>query len=159
MGGRCGAPGCGRFVRAADGYCGRHAALGGLEELVVAAPEFGADGGETAEAARARRAAVAAFRERLASGDYRALYEQRLGEVIAQAAALGGLADEIGALRFVLARLLAEEEDVSKLAVGVARVTAVAVNAARTQRAISGDAAEGLTAALTQILAELDGES
>lgn len=110
------------------------------------------------EARAERRAALEELRRRLAEGDYRTLYERRLGEVIAQAAALGGLADEIGALRFVLARLLAEEDDVSKLATGVARVTAVAVNAARTQRAISGDAAEGLTAALTQILIELDGE-
>ncbi len=97
------------------------------------------------------------FRRRLKQGDYQSLFEGRLKEVIAQAAAERSLTDEIGALRFVLARLLAEEEDVTKLATSVARVATVAIQAARTQRAISGELADGLTEALTQILTELDG--
>ncbi len=78
--------------------------------------------------------------------------------MIAQAAAERSLADEIGALRFVLARLLAEEQgqDAAKLAASVARVAGVAVQAARAQRAIGGELADGLTEALTQILAEFD---
>ncbi len=116
------------------------------------------DGEEDEETAgeRRRRAAVR-FRRRLKQGDYQGLFEGRLKEVIAQAAAERSLTDEIGALRFVLARLLAEEDDLTKLATGVARVATVAIQAARTQRAISGELPDGLTEALTQILTELDG--
>ena len=117
----------------------------------------GEDGDGEGTAARARWA-MAEFRRRLEAGDYRGLYDRRLSEVIAQAAAERSLADEIGALRYVLARLLAEEEDPAKLAASVARVAGVAVQAARAQRAVTGDLADGLTAALTQILIELDGE-
>jgi hypothetical protein len=77
--------------------------------------------------------------------------------VIAQAAAERSLADEIGALRVVLARLLLEEDDLAKLVPGVARLTSVTVQAARAQRAIVGEQADGLTEAIAQILAELDG--
>jgi hypothetical protein len=100
-----------------------------------------------------------AFLERLERGEYAELFEENLSQVIAQAAKRmqeRGPDDEIGALRFVLARLLAEEEDAVKLASGVTRVASAAVHAARAQRAISGESAEGLTSALTQILAELD---
>jgi hypothetical protein len=43
------------------------------------------------------------------------------------------------------------------LAKAVARVASVSIQAARAQRAISGQLAEGLTDAITQILAEFDG--
>jgi hypothetical protein len=102
-------------------------------------------------------AAVAEFRRRLDEGDYRRLFDEKLKEVIAQAAVERGLADEIGALRVVLARLLLEEDDLSKLVTGVARLASVTVQAARAQRAIVGEAADGLTEAIAQILAELDG--
>ena len=78
------------------------------------------------------------FLERLEQGEYAALF------------------DEIGALRFVMAKLLAEENDPAKLASSVTRVVTAAMQAARTGRAIGGESAEGLTSALTQILAELD---
>ena len=77
--------------------------------------------------------------------------------MIQQAAAEEGLADEIGILRIVLARLLLEETDPAQLAESVARVTGVAVQAARAQRAISGEQAAGITEAVTQLLIELDG--
>jgi hypothetical protein len=102
--------------------------------------------------------ALRAFRERLARGEYRGLFEPPLGEVLLQAAAEQGLADELGAVRVALARLLAEEEDASKLAVGVARLVVVAIQAVKTRRAI-GEGAEGtseeLTAALSRMLDEI----
>jgi hypothetical protein len=101
--------------------------------------------------------AVAEFRRRLESGDYRQLFDDKLKDVIAQAAAERGLTDEIGALRVVLARLLLEEEDLSRLVNGVSRLTSVTVQASRAQRAIAGEMADGLTEAIAQILAELDG--
>ncbi|HEV2106632.1 MAG TPA: hypothetical protein VGR16_00055 [Thermomicrobiales bacterium] len=102
------------------------------------------------------RGAAAEFRRRLEMGDYQELLDRRLSDVIAQAAQDRSLVREIGALRFVLARLLAEEDDPAKLAASVARVSSVLVQATRAQRAISGEVADGLTEAMTRILAELD---
>ena len=104
-----------------------------------------------------RRAAKAAFRARLESGDYRELFGGRLGEVMAQAAEEAGVADELGALRIVMARLMEEEDDLVVMAGLVARVASVSIQAARIQRAITGQLAESLTDAVTTILADLDG--
>jgi hypothetical protein len=141
---RCATPGCGRFVRQSARWCRNH----GDGEVEADDVRRGDD---------ERAAATAAFRRRLDAGDYRRLYDETLREVIAQAAAVRGLADEIGALRVVLARLLLEEDDLSKLVAGVARLASVTVQATRAQRAIAGEQADGLTDAIAQILAELDG--
>jgi hypothetical protein len=138
---RCATPGCGRFVRRGATWCRVH------EDGEVEAVGAGLDENEHA----------AEFRRRLDDGDYRRLFDARMREVIGQAAAERGLADEIGALRVVLARLLLEEEDLSRLVSGVARLASVTVQATRAQRAIVGDQADGLTEAIAQILAELDG--
>jgi hypothetical protein len=100
--------------------------------------------------------AGAEFRRRLEEGEYRRLFDERLKEVIAQAAIERGLADEIGALRVVLARLLLEEDDLSKLVSGVARLASVTVQAARAQRTIVGEVGDGLADAINQFLAELE---
>jgi hypothetical protein len=99
---------------------------------------------------------TAAFRARLENGDYRDLFGDQLAEVMAQAAAEAGVADELGALRVVMARLLAEEDDLEVLATLIARIASVSVQAARAQRAISGQLAEGMTDAITTILLELE---
>ena len=65
------------------------------------------------------------------------------------------LAEEIGALRLVLARLLADEEDAARLASSIPRIVDTTVRAIRTQRTLSGTLAESLTEALTQLLIEL----
>jgi hypothetical protein len=100
---------------------------------------------------------AAEFQRRLANGDYRELFGQVLREIIDQAGSEQGLADEIGILRVVLAKLLVEESDPAQLATNVARVATVAIQAARAQRAISGEQAAGLTDAITRILVEMDG--
>src|SRR3954454_15324785 len=104
-----------------------------------------------------RRAAKAAFRERLESGDYRELFGGRLGEVMAQAAEEAGVTAELGMLRVVMARLMEEEDDLVVLAGLIARVASVSIQAARIQRAITGQLAESLNDAVTTILADLDG--
>ena len=108
---------------------------------------------ETAE--ERRRRAAAEFRDRIARGDFRGLFDPCLGRIIEQAAQERNLGQEIGALRVALARLLQEEDDPAKLALGVARLVSAAAQAARTQRALSGDLADGFTEALTQVLMEL----
>ncbi len=153
-------------MRVGDTFCRKHGShvpdgeTGPVWRLVpMGSPPFTESDGEEDEetAGERRRRAAVRFRRRLKQGDYQGVFEGWLKEVIAQAAAERSLTDEIGALRFVLARLLAEEDDLTKLATGVARVATVAIQAARTQRAISGELADGLTEALTQILTELDG--
>ena len=104
-----------------------------------------------------RRAAKAAFRERLESGDYRELFGGRLGEVMAQAAEEAGVTAELGMLRVVMARLMEEEDDLVVLARFIARVASVSIQAARIQRATTGQLAESLTDAVTTILADMDG--
>ncbi|MDQ3692155.1 MAG: hypothetical protein M3464_00810 [Chloroflexota bacterium] len=136
MAGRqCGMPGCGRFVRAGETWCGRHQEDGGEEP--VGAP------------------AGAEFRRRLQAASYRELFGAALVTVLAQAAAERPLADEIGALRVTLARLLVEEEDVGKLATSVARVAAVAVQAARVQSALGMERPEDVAAEIVRTLEEL----
>lgn len=138
---RCAAPGCGRFVARDATWCQRHQALHG--------DEHNAEDEE-------RQQPQDMFRRRLATGEYRRLLDEELQAVIAQAAAERGLADEIGALRVVLARLLLEEDDLTKLVAGVARLVSATTQAARAQRAIAGEVGSGLTEAINQFLAELE---
>lgn len=161
---RCAAPGCTTVTRSRAGYCPAHAWLGREaaaallpdDPLAMRAAEVSAI---ELEAVERRQAAAAAFRQRLEAGDYRGLFGERLGELMAQAAADGGVSDELAVLRIVMARLLAEEEDPVTLAKAVSRVAAVSIQAARAQRAINGQLAEGLTDALTTILVDLDAGS
>jgi hypothetical protein len=104
-----------------------------------------------------RRAATIAFRSRLEAGDFRELFGGRLGELMTQAAEEAGVTQELGALRIVMARLMEEEDDLIELAPLIARIASVSIQAARVQRAISGQLAESLTEALTSILAEMNG--
>ena len=76
---------------------------------------------------------------------------------MAQAAAEAGVGDELGALRIVMARLLTEEEDLVVMAQLIARIASVSIQAARGQRAISGQLADSLTDAVTAILVNLEG--
>jgi hypothetical protein len=69
-----------------------------------------------------------------------------------------GLGEEIGALRFVLQRLLAEEDDLARLAAGVARIASVVVQAAKAQQTMTGNRPDELAAALMRALEELDSE-
>lgn len=124
--------------------------------VVDAVPPAASFHGDDEESRERRKNAAAAFRRRLAEGSFPALFDQKLRDVIAEASRERNLSTEIGSLRFVLARLLAEEEDVGKLAASVARVSSVLVQATRVQRTIGGEVADGLTEAMTRILAELD---
>jgi hypothetical protein len=142
---RCAAPGCGRFVKRDAVFCSKHRAFEANER----APYSELVPPETDDAALE-------FYRRLTEGDYRHLFGETLREVIQQAAAEPGLADEIGILRVVLARLMVVERDPAQLAESVSRVAGVAIQAARAQRAISGEQADGLTDAVTRLLAELD---
>lgn len=142
----CQAPGCGRFASAGREWCPRH----DPEEPTVADVAAAVVAPDQAEAARAE------FRRRLEEGRYAALFDRRLADVIAEAAERMDVKDEIGVLRYVMAKVIAEESDPVELADATTRLVSAIVAAARAQRAIQGDVADSLTQAITQILAELD---
>ena len=139
---RCAAPGCGRFARAGQPYCSRHQP--DQERSDNHPDESGAENGH------------AAFRSRLATGDYETVIGSALRRVLLEAAAAPNLDEEIGALRVSLARLLQEERDPSRLAAGVARLTGVAVQAAKLRQ--GGADVDAIRAALERTLAEIDAE-
>jgi hypothetical protein len=109
---RCMVPECARFVRPGQAVCPVHRGTAAGREAQVAARRMAAvdeaeGGGRKAEGDDER--AGERFRRRLERGDYRGLLDERVREVMAQAEERG-LGEEIGALRFVLMRVLAEEE-------------------------------------------------
>ncbi len=89
------------------------------------------------------------------AASYRNLLGEALGTVLSEAASERSLVDEIGALRVTLARLLVEEDDIGRLATNVARVAAVAVQAARAQAAITTERPEDVAASVVRTLEEL----
>lgn len=129
---RCEEPGCGRFVRSGARWCARHG-----------------------EAVDAEEPEEAGFRRRPDAASYQELLGETLRAVLTQAAADRSLGDEIGALRVTLARLLVEEEDAGKLATNVARVAAVAVQAARVQSAMATERPDEAAAEIARTLEEL----
>jgi hypothetical protein len=154
---RCNARGCTNFARRGNAYCAAHKSESTSREGDEASVALGGDTFAermAREDLERRREAAAAFRARLDAGDYRGLFGERLNELMTQAASDGGVADELAMLRIVMARLLAEETDPVVLAKAISRVAAVSIQAARAQRAINGQLAEGLTDALTAILTE-----
>ena len=160
---RCAAPGCGRFVGGGAAWCRRHGdAAGGI---VADGGEGWGGGGGAAGSARwvdaddegdgDRDRDRDRFLARVRAGDYRALAEEGLAETVARAARSPGLAAEIGMVRVALARLLEEGPDAGKFAAGVARLVAVAVQAARVERAGSGAEAGDLAALVAALRREL----
>ena len=64
------------------------------------------------------------------------MFDEPVRQILSEAAQAKGLADEIGALRFALARLVGQEEDPTKLALGVSRVANATVRAMKAQRGL-----------------------
>jgi hypothetical protein len=97
-----------------------------------------------------------AFQERVGRGRYDDLLADSLRAILREGAAIRGLDEELGAIRFALAKLLAEELDAGKLAAGVARLTSASVQAMKVEHAL-GDATDAsLSDLLNEILADLD---
>lgn len=116
-------------------------------------PEAEAPESDAREANRER------FREAVETGRYDALLDSSMWAVLREGAAIRGVDEELGAIRFALAKLLAEELDASKLASGVARLTSAAVQAMRMGQSISDETDESLADLLNEILIDLEKES
>jgi hypothetical protein len=96
--------------------------------------------------------ALAIFRARLEAGRFNAVLGRAMRRTLHDAAAEFGLEAEVGAIRLALARLLHEEQDPSRLAAGVARLAAVAVQAARLRQPVDS----GVDAVQAAILREIE---
>lgn len=81
--------------------------------------------------------------------------EALLGEIRETEGSELTLREEIGVLRLVLARVLAEEPDLNRQAASVPRIINTVIRAAQAQRLLAGTKSEAITEALTQILIEL----
>ena len=88
------------------------------------------------QAEEEQRRAEALFRRRLEGGEYQGLIDERLRQILEQAADEKGLRDELGALRVVLMRLLVEEQDLDKLARNVSRVATATARIRRVQEQV-----------------------
>ncbi len=99
------------------------------------------------------------FHQRVMQGRYDELLDPSLRDVLHDGAAIRGLDEELGAIRFALAKLLAEEQDASKLASGVARLTSASVQAMKMDQAIGDETDESLADLLNEILIDLEKES
>lgn len=99
------------------------------------------------------------FRARVAAGRYDELLDESMRALLREGTEIRGMAVELGAIRFALAKLLAEEQDAGKLASGVARLTSASVHAMKMEQTISDEVDESLADALNQILIDLEKES
>lgn len=100
---------------------------------------------------------LSAFRANVATGSYHAVVGRPLRRALREAARDPGLEAEIGALRLALARLLQEEGDVSRLALGVSRLARVAVQAARLREG-PDDALADIASAMQRELDAIEAE-
>lgn len=95
---------------------------------------------------------ASSWESRLTGADFTDILGDELARVVKQAAAETNVDSEIGILRVVMTKLLAEEHDPSKLATGVAKLSAAIAQLMRARRQISGEMADSLTDAVATIL-------
>ena len=103
-----------------------------------------------------RKELQAAFQRRVDRGRYDELLSPQIRALLQAGATIRGLDEEFGAIRFALAKLIAEEQDASKLATGIARLTSASVQAMKLGQVL-GDASDASLADLfNEILSEFD---
>lgn len=90
----------------------------------------------------------------LAAGDEAARLPEPLRALIAAAGREGRLEAEIGALRLVIERLLAEVGDADRLATLLPRLTNAIVRAQQAQRALGGEADDELAELIRRAMAQ-----
>jgi hypothetical protein len=98
------------------------------------------------------------FRERVARGDYDQLYDPSL-RMLMKNGAIKGIEEELGAIRYALAKLLSEEQDASKLATGVARLASAAERLIRVVKPNAEESGDAVITAINQILIDLEKEA
>ena len=84
-----------------------------------------------------RRLALERLRRAAAVGDYDGLLDPAIWRLLDAAALTVGFGREIGALRFAMARLLAEEQDPRQLSLHLSRITTTIVRATQARLAVT----------------------
>lgn len=107
------------------------------------------------EQAAGRRLALERLRRAAAVGDYDGLLDPALWRLLDAAALTVGFGREIGALRFAMARLLAEEEDPRQLSLHLARITTTIVRATQARPPVA-PTEDPVRAALLAEIGDLD---
>lgn len=103
-----------------------------------------------------RKELRAAFERRVDRGRYDELLSPQIRALMQSGAAIRGLDEELGAIRYALQKLMAEEQDANKLAAGIARLTSASVQAMKLGQML-GDASDASLADLfNEILSEFD---
>lgn len=106
-----------------------------------------------------RTALRSAFQRRVERGRYHELLSPQIRALMQTGATIRGVDEELGAVRYALQKLIAEEPDAAKLATGVARLTSASVQAMKLGQML-GDAADAsLADLLNEILIEMEEES
>ena len=101
----------------------------------------------------------ARFQERVIRGDYQSLYDAPMRLLIEQGSAIQGIEEELGAVRFALAKLMNEEEDPNKLATGVARLASATVQLLKIVKPAASEASDPAVETINRILIELEKEA
>ena len=137
---------CGRHARPGSLVCWQHrrhhdarAAASGVRAATIDLTRTlaGKDGDDGDDATQDPDAAAERFRRHLATGRYGDLFDAPLAAVLDEAARARHLDHETGALRYALARTLAEEQDPARLALSVTRLTRAVVATSRERREIA----------------------
>ena len=146
----CRLAGCDQKVAAGKAYCQAHArtpeAVAFRRELQGAGAylELAAEALDPDQAERAE--AFQRFRSRARHGQFDRLLEAPTRRVLDQAAAIEGFKLEIGALRYGLMRVLAEETDPARMALAIARLSNAGVRARQANGDVEADRAADLEA-------------
>ena len=161
----CVVPECGRRVAPGALVCADHreTALGKELGREVAALSASIATLEKAEQGIEKREAARSFRQEVMRGEYAALFSSKFDEMLADSGTEHDLTGEIGMLRIAMRRVLTEEEEPSKMAHGLAKLSGALGQAIQLQehreRTQVDDTEVRLADQLNQILIDLEKES
>ena len=138
---QCVVDGCERRAQMSQMVCKDHegSAVGTATRLEVIKLEREVRALALAESHGERVEAAKRFRQRVERGDFASLFSGKFREMLDEAGSQEGLHGEIGALRIAMVRLLMEEEDPTRMAFGLSRVSNAVARAMTTQQRLSDD--------------------
>lgn len=159
----CVAPGCERRAAPGSVVCAEHrwTALGAEtdREIVQLTQRFEAM--SRVEDAEARREAVSTFRTQLERGEYAALKSAQMLQMLDESGGELDLTREIGMLRIAMLRVLSEEEQPSRMAHALAKLSFAMGRTMKLQEEWTGGNAQdaSLAQTLNEILIDLEKEN
>ncbi|HET9659124.1 MAG TPA: hypothetical protein VFP05_02265 [Thermomicrobiales bacterium] len=161
----CVVPECGRHVTPGALVCAEHreTALGRELGREVAALTASITTLERADQEHEKREAARNFRQEVMRGQYAALFSSTFDAMLADSGKEHDLTEEIGMLKIAMRRVLTEEEQPTRMAHGLAKLSgalgrAIVLQEAREQSAGTGEESQ-IIATLNQMMVDLEKES